>query len=121
VRQDIYRLRAAAVKFNCPVVVGVQAKQILTGARPPVMLPGPYDGEETSSIAQRADRILSLWMPARTATVGEWITTKGDFIFQVEEDQLWLKVVKQRGGLPAGRSWRCKIDFRSNTIAPEAK
>ena len=117
VRSDIYRLRQAAAYFKCPVYVAVQAKQKLDGARPPLMLPGIYDGEESSSIAQRCDRIISLWMPKQTHAVGETIE-KGDLYFTVEEDLLLIKVCKQRGGLPSGRTWRCKIDFRSNTIAP---
>lgn len=120
VRQDVYRLRAASVEFRCPFVVATQARQTLQGASKPIMLPGMYDGEETSAIAQRADRIISLWMPKVTHRVGEFISA-GGFSFTVEENQLWVKVVKQRGGLPSGRAWPCRIDFRSNTIAPEKK
>jgi hypothetical protein len=120
VRQDVYRLRAASVKFRCPVIVAAQARQILQGATKPIMLPGMYDGEETSSIAQRADRIISLWMPKVTNRVGERISV-GNIDFEVEENQLWLKVVKQRGGLPSGKAWPCRVDFRTNTIAPERR
>ena len=118
VRSDIYRLRQAAGYFKCPVYVAVQAKQNLEGAKPPIMLPGIYDGEESSSIAQRCDRIIGLWMPKMTHPVGEYIE-RGSFGFTVEENLLWIKVLKQRGGLPAGKSWPCLVDFRSNTIAPE--
>lgn len=115
VRADIYRLRLAASYFACPVFVGVQAKQNLQGANPPIMLPGVYDGEESASIAQRCDRVLTLWMPARTAVVGETIQ-KGNFNFTVDIDDLFIKVAKQRGGLPAGKAWRCKIDFATNML-----
>lgn len=115
VRADIYRLRQAASYFACPVFVGVQAKQNLQGANPPIMLPGVYDGEESASIAQRCDRVLTLWMPARTAVVGESVQ-KGSFNFTVDVDDLFIKVAKQRGGLPAGKAWRCKIDFAKNMI-----
>ena len=118
VRQDIYRLRQAAAYFKCPVYVAVQAKQHLDGAKPPIMLPGIYDGEESSSIAQRCDRIIGLWMPKMTHPIGERIE-KGSFNFTVEENQLWVKVLKQRGGLPSGKSWACIVDFRTNEIAPE--
>jgi hypothetical protein len=119
VRSDFFRLRQAAAYFNCPVFVAVQAKQKLDGCHPPIMLPGIYDGEESSSIAQRADRIISLWMPSRTHPVG-YLINSGNICFTVAENQLWIKVLKQRGGLPAGRTWKCLIDFRTNTIAPEA-
>ena len=120
VREDIFRLRQAAAYFKAPVVVAVQAKQHLDGASAPIMLPGIYDGEESSSIAQRCDRIITLWMPKQTHPVGSMIDHKG-FYFQVEENLLWVKVCKQRGGLPAGRAWSCRVDFRTNTIAPEYK
>lgn len=118
VRNDFYRLRKAAAYFNCPVFVAVQAKQHLDGANPPIMLPGIYDGEESSSIAQRSDRIVTLWMPKQTHPVGTMIT-HGLINFKVEENLLWLKVAKQRGGLPAGKAWMCRVDFNRNMIAPE--
>jgi hypothetical protein len=120
VRADMYRLRQAAAYFKCPVFVAVQAKQHLDGANPPIMLPGIYDGEESSSIAQRCDRIITLWMPKQTHPIGSTITT-GLTFFRVDENLLWIKVAKQRGGLPSGKTWQCRIDFRTNTIAPEYK
>lgn len=120
VREDIYRLRLATTTFDCPIVVGVQAKQHLEGAAGPnMLLPGIYDGEESSSIAQRVDRMITLWMPKQTHAVGTTIEHK-KISFQVDENSLWIKVAKQRGGLPAGRAWMCRIDFLKNQIAPDA-
>lgn len=119
VREDFYRLRKAAKFFECPVFVGVQAKQNLVGANPPIMLPGIYDGEESSSIAQRADRIITQWMPKMTNPVGATINYGASW-FKVEENMLWVKVAKQRGGLPSGKTWPCRIDFITNTITTEA-
>jgi hypothetical protein len=31
----------------------------------------------------------------------------------VKEDQAFLKVVKQRGGLPAGRVWELRVDYEN--------
>lgn len=116
VRQDVYRLRQMAAFFECPIVVGVQAKQVLTGhGGVNMQIPGTYDGEETSSIAQRFDRMLSLWLPKTTHTVGTSLTHSG-ISFDVTESLMWLKVNKQRGGLPAGRSWKCDIDYKTNDI-----
>jgi replicative DNA helicase len=120
VRSDIYRLRQAANYFNCPVWVAVQAKQKLDGANEPIMLPGVYDGEESSSIAQRCDRVISLWMPARTHTIGETISARG-MTFMVETNLLFIKIAKQRGGLPAGRVFKCRINFERNLIALETR
>ena len=120
VRQDIYRLRQAAAQFNCPVVVAVQAKQRLEGSPSnDFQIPGIYDGEESSSIAQRCDRIIQLWMPKMTHAVGTPIEYK-NIAFTVAENLLWVKVGKQRGGFPSGRSWMCRVDFAHNNIAPEA-
>jgi replicative DNA helicase len=119
VRSDIYRLRQAASYFQCPVFVAVQAKQKLDGAAGPNMLiPGIYDGEESSSIAQRCDRVISLWMPKQTHSINSTIEHKG-FSFVVKENLLYVKVCKQRGGLPSGRTWRCEIDFLNNSITPD--
>ena len=75
------------------------------------MIPGMYDGLETSSIATRFDRILSLWMPKTTHVIGQTITTS-TATFTVLENQAFIKVNKQRGGLPAGLIWELKIDYQ---------
>lgn len=117
VRDDVYRMRRMAGYFKCPVVVGVQAKQEMAGAGGPNMrIPGTYDGEETSSIAQRFDRVVGLWMPKTTHTVGEMLSHNG-LVFEVRENMIWVKVNKQRGNLPAGRAWKCTIDYSKNTIS----
>lgn len=120
VREDIYRLRQAAAFFNCPVVVGVQAKQNLNGSPSQSMyIPGIYDGEESSAIAQRCDRIFQLWMPKMNWPIGSQVDYK-DIYYTVDENLLWLKVGKQRGRLPSGKSWKCRIDFAKNVILQEA-
>lgn len=119
VREDVYRIRQAASLFDCPAVVAVQAKQHLDGAPGGEMkLPGIYDGEESSSIAQRCDRIITLWLPKMTNVIGSYITVGGESV-RVDEDLLYLKVAKQRGGLPSGKTWQCRIDYGRNTIVPE--
>lgn len=116
VREDIYRIKRMAKHFECPVIVGIQAKQNLGGhGGPNMMLPGVYDGEETSSIAQRLDRLVSLWMPKMTHTIGQKLE-HGSISFDVDEVTLWIKVLKQRGGFPSGRSWRCSIDYRLGNV-----
>lgn len=119
VREDIYRLRVAAAYFDCPVIVGVQAKQHLEGAADKrFQLPGIYDGEESSSIAQRCDRVITLWMPKQTHPVGTYIEHKA-LSFTVSDNLLFVKIAKQRGGLPAGKTFVCRINFDTNTIAPD--
>lgn len=119
VRSDVFRLRQMAARYACPAFVNIQAKQHLDGAAGPnFLLPGIYDGEETSSIGQRFDRMITMWMPKMTHTLGDLIKHNA-LTFTVDENLLWVKVVKQRGGLPSGKTWKCRINFANNMIAPE--
>lgn len=116
VRRDMYRLKKMAKHFACPVVFGIQAKQALNNPIGPNMLiPGVYDGEESSSIAQRTDRLISLWMPKQTHLIGQQLMYAGKE-YEVTENIMWVKVLKQRGGLPSGRMWFCNLDFEANSV-----
>lgn len=116
VRSDVYRIKQITAFLGCPSIVNIQAKQNLDGApSSDFLIPGMYDGEETSSIGQRFDRLLSLWMPSKTHMVGTPISF-GQIAFTVQEYILWLKVLKQRGGLPSGKAWKCQIDFDGNSV-----
>lgn len=119
VREDFYRLRQAAAYFKCPHIVAAQAKQDIE-RRGDIAMPGMYDAQETSAIAQRADRLISLWMPKVTHGVGAQIQI-GVKRVQVEENMLFLKINKQRGGLPAGQSWLARIDFKRNDITADGQ
>ena len=118
VRSDIYRLRQAALQFNCPVIVAVQAKQNLEGTYGNSRIPGIYDGEESSSIGQRCDRIIQLWMPKMTHPLGEELKLNDHQTITVTKELLLVKVGKQRGSLPSGMTWRCQVDFARNEITP---
>lgn len=115
VAQDVFRLREMTTHLKCPIIVPLQAKQTLEGNNPPMMIPGIYDGMETSAIATRFDRMISLWMPKTTHIVGSNVSNKeGTMNFQVKENQCFLKINKQRGGLPAGLVWELKIDYQKH-------
>jgi len=116
VRQDIYRSKDMAAYFQCPVFLAAQSKQSLTGANPPYMIPGVYDIEETSAGAQRADRVFSLWLPKTSYPLGKRLPADTG-VLEVAEDDLYIKVCKQRGGMPAGRSFHFKVDYIHNTLA----
>jgi len=112
VRQDVYGLRRFGHAFGCTNWVAIQAKQDLRGirydrAQPSPMMPGVYDGEETSSIGQRFDRLLSVWIPYKSFPLGTAIQMgpDPDSVLMVEESQMLVKVTKQRGGLPSGRTF----------------
>ena len=57
-------------------------------------------------------------MPKQTHTIGSTLDHK-NISFSVDEDMMWVKVGKQRGGFPAGRSWMCRIDYQLNYIEPD--
>lgn len=117
VRSDVYRIRSGSALFDAPFFVALQAKQDLGGAPSrDFYIPGIYDGKESSDIAERFDRVISLWMPKITHRVGEIIEYK-DISFVVQENMLMVKVAKQRGGLPSGQTFPCLIDFATNTIS----
>ena len=119
VRQDFYRLRKYGNYFECPIWLAVQAKQNLQGAPGHNMLiPGNYDGEETSTIAQRSDRIISQWLPKMTHQMGTEIEHK-NYRFTVDENLMFMKIGKQRGGLPSGRTFQCRVDYLRNEIGVE--
>lgn len=121
VRSDVYRIRSMSARLEAPAFVALQAKQVLDGApSKDFYIPGMYDGKETSDIAERFDRVVSLWMPKITHMVGEAINYK-DIEFVVQENLIWVKVNKQRGGLPSGKSFPCLIDYVTNeiTVVPE--
>jgi len=114
VASDVFRLREMTKHLQCPIIIPLQAKQDLAGENPPYKIPGMYDGLETSAIATRFDRILSLWMPKTSYTIGSTVSNKDkSTALTVQENQAFLKVNKQRGGLPAGMVWELRVDYET--------
>lgn len=111
VGNDVARLRKMTTHLQCPIIIPGQAKQKLEGNNPPMMIPGVYDGVETYEIATRFDRILSLWRPKMTHVVGSEITSPDGVKYTVTENLAFIKVNKQRGGLPSGRVWPMKVNY----------
>jgi replicative DNA helicase len=115
ITDDVNRLRQVSAKYGCPVIVMVQAKQILNLQRPSCV-PGIYDGQESSSIAQRADRIIQLAMPKMHYALGQMINISDSVSYVVRENSIFIEVGKQRGGMPSGAMFPCLIDFRTQEI-----
>jgi hypothetical protein len=121
VRNDAYTIRKMSVFYNSPIWVACQAKQVLgvladPKKGPALLIPGMYDINESADVAQKFDRLFGIWLPSRSYPVGTKIKV-GTETIEVTENLCFLKVIKQRGGLPAGRVWICDIDFRTNDIA----
>jgi hypothetical protein len=75
-----------------------------------------YDGFESSAIATRFDRILSLWLPKTSYLVGQTVSDKEKTrSITVYEEQAFVKINKQRGGLPAGMTWELRVDYNTQT------
>lgn len=117
VKSDMFRLRYMASYFKCPVIIPVQSKQILRqyGDDLEKIIPDMYSGEESSSIAQRADKVITLAMPKMTYPLG-YKVVHNDMSFNVEANQLLIKVAKQRGRLPSGDVFPCRINFATNEV-----
>lgn len=114
VRRDAYRIRQMSIRFNSPVWVACQAKQILAN-KDAVLIPGMYDIQESADVAQRFDRLIGVWLPARSYPVGTRLKIGGEEI-QVTDDLFIIRVNKQRGGLPAGKIFVCRINYSNNSV-----
>lgn len=119
VRSDAYRIRELASFFACSVWVACQAKQMLSSftqnSGPHLQIPGMYDINESADVAQRFDRLLGIWMPSRTYPVGTRLPV-GRAGLEISNNLLFIKVNKQRGGYPAGRTFVYDIDFTRNKL-----
>lgn len=114
-RNDVYKLRKMAKRLVVPILLCIQAKQKLEGAKLPYLIPGMYDGQGSSTIGQRCDRLLSLWMPKNDYAVGstQYSGPMNNPVreFDVTEELAFLKVNKQRGGLPSSKVFELRMDF----------
>ena len=121
VRRDAYRCRQMSTYFSAPVWVACQAKQqlanVVSDKGNPLLIPGMYDINESADVSQRFDRLIATWLPARTYPIGTKLRVGQEDII-VTDNLLFIKVNKQRGGLPAGRIFICEIDFKTNNIFP---
>jgi len=113
VRSDVFRMRKMTVHLGAPIFCNVQAKQDID-SRHPFYIPGIYDGEETSSIGQRPDRILGVWMPkVKHFRIGETVPGIG----LITEELFYIKVNKQRGGFPSGKIFALKWDYQNRKLS----
>jgi hypothetical protein len=117
VRRDVYTFRDMGKFLRCAALANVQAKQTLEGTErgSTWKLPGIYDGAEAKEVAERPDRYWTCWMPKMTSPVGTEID-HGGFSFNVAENTLFIKVAKQRGGLPSGQIFPCFINFETGNV-----
>lgn len=111
VSRDVEVSRRTGSMCNAPVILGVQAKQTLDVRSGDLPIPGMYDGQETANIAQRADRIISLFMPGKRYPKGTPIEFANER-FIVTPGLMFVRVLKQRLlGLPSGATFAYEIQW----------
>ena len=104
-------IQQLARDFACAVVAGCQAgRQVLDR---PMQLPQIGDGQETSRIEQDADKVLSMWFPAKTMGIGEPIPDMGNL--PVAEDLVIMGIRKQRHAA-SGQVFPMRFDAARNTF-----
>lgn len=121
VRDDIYTLFDWGSIFDCPVIVGVQAKQNIKNQAQQIKIPTVYDGEESSSIGQRPGKIITLWMPKNDYEIGDTFEYKypasdgsvRNVRIRVASNLLMVGFPKMRvlGGSRSGMVVPCEVDF----------
>lgn len=125
VSNDVNMCRRMGSMFNAPVIMGVQAKQelkgrlkskaskfdIADGIETVLEIPGFFDGQETSNIGQRADRVISLSMPKLQFDRGtKW--KYRDHVWTVSDSLMVVQVHKQRlKGLASGDVFIYEMDY----------
>ncbi len=88
------RIKELAVTCGCPVVAGAQAKVDVFN-KDGNKIPGTYDAQESSRVAQDADKVISLWYPKATEGEGATVDLNGTPI-TVTKDLMVIAIRKQR-------------------------
>ena len=88
------RLKELALRVGAPAVAGVQASREVDSRAE--KLAEIRDAQWASSIEQTADKIFSLWRPARTEPPGKFIETESGQRLEVTETLLLIRMLKQR-------------------------
>ena len=116
VRNDFYNLREAASRLRAPMVIGCQAKQDLSNYWDSTLkIPGKYDVKETSDVAERTDRSISLLMCKEQYDAGTKVETPR-FNFTARDNLLFTRVTKQRNGYPAGAIFPLEINYDTGAL-----
>ena len=88
------RIKEVALRVGAPAVAGVQASRDVDNRAE--KLAEIRDAQWASSIEQTADKVFSLWRPARTEPPGKFIETESGQRLEVTEQLLLIRMLKQR-------------------------
>lgn len=112
VSNNLDGLKNLALKYKCPVVVGVQAKREVDQTADKI--PTFADGQWTSNVEQSSDRILTLMRPAKYFEEGEEVP--GQIGKRVRgRNQLIVSIEKQKLGGVGISTW-IKFDPEYNVF-----
>lgn len=111
ITENVQRCKDMALAMGCPVIMGVQASRAVDDRE--WKLPRMADAQESSSIEQVSDKMLSVWYPARTNMRGSTIP---DTEMVVTDNLLLIGLIKQKLG-SAGHWFSVYVDPTLNKIA----
>jgi hypothetical protein len=116
VRNNVFGWRRLLQHYACAGVLGVQATTDLRFAYSKTLLiPGLYDGQETSAIGQHSQRVISVGMPKMWPNVQSPLQFY-DHSYKVTDDLVFIRVCKQQGNLPSGKVFVFKIDYKKHWL-----
>ena len=108
-------VKRLGVALSTPMIVGVQANfRVLDRAN---KIPTSRDSNYFAELSRAADRILALWMPAKTNNPHEHPTIDiAGGTYENKPELMVIRIEKQRLA-PAGNIVVCNIDFNSFKIS----
>lgn len=116
---DENRLRRAAKYFYCPVIVAAQSKQDadMSTSKQFMRLPGFWDIQEASYVAQHTDFMYSLWFPKTHYQLGSVQNDRNyKWSLTVKENQMWIKALKHKGYKNIGSAFPIEVDEYGNMV-----
>jgi len=88
------RIKEVALRVGAPAVAGVQASRDVDNRAE--KLAEIRDAQWASSIEQTADKVFSLWRPARTEPLKKYIESENGHRYEVTETLMLIRMLKQR-------------------------
>jgi replicative DNA helicase len=108
----IDRAKDMALAFHCPVLLGTQAGRHLLERK--WKQPQLADSQESSTMEQTCDKVLSTWLPKTSENIGSIIGGKHN-PFTVTENLLLINLLKQKYG-PAPALLAVNIHPETNSL-----
>ena len=114
---DEDRIRRAAKYFYCPIIVAAQSKQDkdLSSCSGFLKLPGFWDIQEASYVAQHTDFMYSTWFPKSHYPIGSVQSHKSvNWTLKIKNEQIWIHCLKHKGYKNVGAHFPLLMDDYGN-------